>query len=316
MTYSTGSPIEALDYNTFAALVNSINGVVADLNSGATTLAASADYGYGAAALASVIIGNPVLAAEWAALFTNMRNAGTHQGTTVSPPVPVSGPIIGDPIAALNTPSTMASIVALLNTNRHDLFAGQTTLTTGTTYTTVSTWLTLLTYSFQADFGSWDNARHFFNSGGSLQIVGTYPTAVTPVQLAWQAAISTPKAPFTFNWNSTTPATGTNDAVLNPIGFWKVGTGNPLTTSFQIVYRKAIAGGYYTTDFFQIEAKLAAAAGTNGLVDFKLSCIDGDPTPNSKVAGLTFTVNNAASAGVLPYPGPAVIITNGGFTYT
>jgi len=317
MTYITGGNVQAADYNTFATLSASMNEVYADLHAGTTTIAAGADYGYGKTALVPVVAGNSITASQWGLLFDSMRNSGTHQNTTVSPPVPGSNPSAGSStIAAFNSPATMAATVSLLRTNRHNLFAGQTSLNIGTTYSSVSTWLTLLTYTFQANFSSWDNARYFFNSGGSLQIIGAYPGAASPIELAWQTAISSPKAPFTFNWNSTSPATGTNDAPLNPIGFWKESTGNPLTTSYQIIYYKALGAGYYTSSFVQIEAKLTNIAGTNGLVDFKISLIDGDPTPNLKSVGINFTVNNATSAGAVVYPGPAVIITNGGYTYT
>lgn len=314
MTYITGGNIQAADYNNFTTLSTGVNEIYADNYSGATTLP-TAGFGYGQSPLVGVSAGASVQASEWAALFQVMRACGTHQGTTVSPPVPVTDPVAGDEIVAENTGSTMAATIALLQSNKHNLFAGQTTLTPGSVDTSVSSWTTLLTYSFQTNFGSWNNARYFFNSGGSLQIVGTYTTGVTPVELAWKNAISTPTAPFTFNWNSTEAATGSNDAPLHPIGFWNPATNNPLTTSYQIVYYKAIGGGYYGSNFVQIEAKLAAAAGTNGLIDFRISLIDGDVTPDSKVAGIAFQVNNAKSDGAIAYPGPAVIITSGGFTY-
>lgn len=314
MTYSTGGPIEATDYNTFATLTAGMNEIYADNHPGATTLP-NAGFGYGQTpALTAVSVGNPVLASEWASLFQTMRDCGTHQGTTVSPPVPVVDPVIGDTIIAENTPTLMSATIASLQANKFVLAPAQTTLTPGTTYTTVSNWFTLLTYSFQVNFGTWNNARYFFNSGSSLQIVGTYPTASSSIEIAWKNAISTPRAPFVFNWNSTTAATGTNDAVLNPIGFWKEPT-NTLTTSPQIVYRKAIGAGYYTTSFVEISASLAAVAGTNGLVNFLISLVDGDPTPDVKTPGLTFTVNTASSSGVIAYPGSAVI-TSLGFTYT
>lgn len=313
MTYIVGGNIEATDYNNFTTLSSGVNEIYADNYSGATTLPTAA-FGYGQTPLTAVSVGSPVQASEWASLFQVMRDCGTHQGTIVSPPVPLANPVPGDTIVAENTGSTMSSTIALLQTNKTNLAPGQTTLTIGSTQTSASSWLTLMTYSFQANFGSWNNARYFFNSGGSLQINGAYPTAITPIQIAWRDALVN-RSPIVFNWNSTTPSSGTNDAPLNPIGFWKQSTNNPLTTSYQVVYSKAIGAGYYTSSYVQIEAKLNAAAGTNGLVDFRISLIDGDPTPDTKIAGIEFTVNNAKSSGAIVYPGPAVVITPGGFTY-
>ena len=69
MTYATGGPIEAFDYNTFATLSGSMNEVYADLYPGATTLP-NAGYGYGQTpALVPVAVGDNILASEWAALF-------------------------------------------------------------------------------------------------------------------------------------------------------------------------------------------------------------------------------------------------------
>lgn len=315
MTYIAGGNILAADYNTFSTLAGSMNEVLADLYSGATSLPTAA-YGYGRTpALTSVVAGTAITAAQWAELFEAMRDCGTHQGTVVVPPVPSVDPASGDVIESFNSPSTLASVVALLNTNRHNLAVGQTTVIAGTSYAGVSTWTNELIYSFQVDFSSWNNARYFFNTGGSIQINGSYPGAATPVEIAWSNAISSPTSPFTFNWNSTDAATGSNDAPLYPIGFWKESTNDPLTTSYQILYRKAIGGAYVATSFVQIEAKLAAVAGTNGLVDFRIRLIDGDVTPDLKAAGVTFQINNAVSVGTVPYSGPAVIITNGGFTY-
>lgn len=317
MTYSTGASIDASDFNTFATALGGINEVYADLHSGDTTLAQGANFGYGITPpLAGVTAGNPVLASQWELLFNAMRAVETHQGSNVTPPVPASGPAAADEIVAINTPTLMADAVATLITNRNNLAAGQTTLTVGTAFTTVSSWTNQLTYSFQANFGSWNNARYFFNTGGSLQIVGSYVAAATPIEIVWRDTISSPRAPFTFRWNNTSAASGGNSAPLRPIGFWRQSTGNPLTTSYQVVFRGVPpGGGYYGNQSIEIDARLAAAAGTNGLVDFRIRLIDNDPSPDPKSPGISFTVNRATSSGAIPYPGPAVIITNGGFIY-
>lgn len=314
MTYTAGGPIEATDYNSFTTLSTGVNELYADNYSGATSLPA-AGFGYGQSPLTAVAPGDTVQASEWTSLFQVMRSCGAHQGTTVSPPVPSTDPASGDLIIAENVGATLDSTISLLQANRHALSPGQTTLTLGTANTSTSSWYSLLTYSFQADFGSWNNARYFFNSGGSLQIVSEYSSASSPVELTWKNALET-RSPFVFNWQSTTPAAGTNSAPLHPIGFWKVSTSNPLTTSYQVVYNRSIDPGVYSNSFIEIEAKLNAVAGTNGLVDFKVNLTDGDAVPNIKSAGIAFTINNAKSSGAIVYPGPAVVITNLGFTYT
>lgn len=306
MTFIPGGNIQASDYNGFAT---NLNRIYSDFNSGATTLPA-AGYGYGqSGALVPVVVGNNVTATQWETMRQRSISLGAHQGTTVIPPLQATPYAPGETVTTFNlTPLTA------LDTNRHNLAPGQTALNLGTTYSSTNTWLTLMTYTARVNFSSWNNARYFFNSGGSLQIVGSYPTATTPIELAWKDALEN-RSPIVFNWNSTTAASGSNNAPLNPIGFWNTATNNPLTTSYQVIYYKAIGAGYYTSSFVQIEARLANAAGTDGQMDIRLSLIDGDPTPSVKASGIGFTINNAASASAIVYPGPPVIVTSTGFTY-
>ncbi len=310
MTYITGGDVQALDYNTFATLSASVNEVFADLHSGATTIGAGADYGYGQTpALTSVVAGNSILATEWAALYDAMRDCGTHQGTTVSPPVPGINPAAGDDITAYNSPSTFASVVALLRTNRHVLAGGQSLLTLGSNFVQPGgaiPWTNTLTWNYQVDFSSWNNARYFFNSGGSLRLSGSYSPNVTPEDAQWVSMFAT-MSPLVFNWNTTSPFSGTGGTA---IGFYG------LTTSYQTIYLKAFGGGgYYSTSTITVQAKLNAAAGTNGLVDFRIILTDGDPTPNPKTSATTYRVDNVKSAGVIVYPGPLVAVASVGANF-
>jgi hypothetical protein len=315
MTYITGGNVQAADYNTFATLAASINEVFADLHSGATTIGAGADYGYGQTpALTSVVAGNSILATEWAALYDAMRDCGTHQGTAVSPPVPGSNPIAGGDITAYNTPSTFAAVVALLRTNRHNLAGGQTLLTVGSNFVQpggANPWTNTLTWNYRVDFSSWNNARYFFNSGGSLNLNGSYSPNSTPEDAQWISMFAT-MSPLVFNWNSTSPFSGTGGTA---IGFYN------LTTSYQTIYFKTYGSGYYyVNSSITVQAKLNAAAGTNGLVDFRIILTDADPTPDVKTSTTTYRVDNVKSAGVIVYPGPAVTVSsvgaNSGFVAT
>jgi hypothetical protein len=314
MTYATGGDIQALDYNTFATLANGMNEIFADLHPGATTLP-NASYGYGQTpALTAVSVGNNVAASEWAALFQTMRVSGTHQGTTVVPPLPSLNPITGDLIAAYNTPaSAVTTLINTLRTNRYSVAVLQSTLTSGTNQVQpagAKPWTSSLTFTYRADFGSWDNARYFFNSGGSLNLNGSYSPNTTPEDAQWIAMFAT-MSPLVFSAVATTPGSGTNAGTA--AGFYG------LTTSYQAVYQKPYgAGGAYTNSYLQLNAKLAAAAGTNGLIDFNIKMVDGDVTPNAKTSTTTYRIDNLRATGAVTYPGPAVVITavgaNSGFT--
>lgn len=315
MSYVTGGLIEAVDYNTFATLAASMNEVFADLHPGATTIGAGADYGYGQTpALTPVSVGASVLATEWAALFDTIRNCGTHQGTTVVPPLPVSNPAIGNNIVAENTPTTLASLISTIRANRQNLAVGQSTLTAGTSYAqTAGTipWTNSLTWNCQADFSSWNNARYFFNAGGFLGFNGSMSPLSTPEDTQWQAML-TALSPMKFTWNATTPNTGSGGTA---IGFYG------LTTSYQTIYLKAYGSGAYSASTLEVKAKLNAAAGTNGLIDFQIIMTDNEAGIKSPKNGTTtFRVDNTKATGAVTYPGPAVSVVsvgaNNGFIAT
>ena len=315
MTYATGGPIAALDYNTFATLAGGMNEIYADLHSGATTLP-TAGFGYGQTPLVAVSAGNTILASEWATLFQTMRDCGTHQGTTVVPPLPVANPIIADTITAYNTPTTLSALVGTLTTNKFVLAGGQTSVIVGTPFANPAPWTTSLVYTFQVDFGSWNNARFFFNSGSSVSITGVYTPAPTPDEVAWQTLFST-NFPVSMNWQTTTQA-ALGNIIVNPPGFYLTAPYSGLTTIYQNLYQKYVgAGPYYSgTNYALVEAKLTNAAGTNGKIDFRVTLIDADTFPVAKAASrMTYTINRIQSAGAIAYPG-SYAFTSGGFVAT
>lgn len=312
MTYIAGGDIQANDYNTFSTAVGGMNEIFADLHTGATTLP-NASYGYGQTpALIGVLAGDDIAAAEWTSLFQTMRACGTHQGTTVVPPLPVANPSTGDMITAYANVSTL---ISTLKTNRFVVAALQSTLIVGANHTQPGPtipWTNSLTFNFQVDFGSWNNARYFFNSGGSLNINGSYSPSVTPEDAQWISMLSD-MSPLVVDAMASTPNTGSNTGTA--AGFYG------LTTSYQSVYEKLYGGGgAYSTSYIKLEAKLNAIAGTNGLIDFSLTLVDGDITSNVKNGTTVYRIDNVAATGVIVYPGPAVSIAsvgaNSGFIST
>jgi hypothetical protein len=316
MTYSTGGPIQALDYNTFATLSTGMNALFSDSNSGATTLP-QAGFGYGQLpSLTSVVAGSAITAAQWNALFGTMRSCGTHQGITVTPPIPATGPDIGNPIATVTSAAAFQTLIDTLGQNRFTISLGQSSVIAGTGVSNPLPWLTSLIYTFQVDFGSWNNARYFFNTGGKISINGAYSPATTPDELAWRDLFIN-EFPVNMNWQTTVSQGG--NSIVNPPGFYLSAPFPGLTTSYQSIYRKYASGGsgyYYLTNYVLVEAKLANAPGANGKIDFKISLIDGDAAPVSKLANrVTYTVNRIQSGGAVPYAGGYTFFS-GGFVAT
>lgn len=312
MTYITGGDIQASDYNTFATAALGMNQIFADLYPGSTTLP-NAGYGYGQTpALTSVSIGDNVAAAEWAALFQTMRKCGTHQGTTVVPPLPVTDPVIGDIVTAYNTPSTLAATVSTLIANRFNLALGQYSIVNmAGTPVAAPSWTNTLTYTFTANFGSWNNARYFFNAGGAIYISGAHPNGAGD-DAEWHGMLQS-MSPLVFNYNATTPLVGSPGPNG---GFWN-GT-VPLTfPAYQIKYTQTYSLSPYSGSYIQVSAKLGAAAGSAGseVITFQVYFFQADSgTIISPKVGTTMTPGYRYSSGAIPVAQPT--LTSLGFVAT
>ena len=307
MTYTAGSSIQAADFNTFANSAGYMNELIADLHSGATTLP-NAGLGYGQTPLATVTALDNVAFTNWNLLYTAIRNVGTHQGTSVVPPLPASGPIATDVISAYNGPPTLSTLIGTLQTNRFVIAPGQTALNTSTNVQPGATpWTNTLTFNYSVDFGSWNNARYFFNSGGKITLGGAYSPIVTVEDTMWNNMLVA-MSPLVFDYTSTTPNSGSGGTA---IGFYG------LTTAYQTIYTKIHGGGgYYSASYMQVQAKLANIAGTNGILNFTILLADEEVgIKEPKNGTTTYTVIEIHSAGAVTYPG-TVTVTNLGFIST
>lgn len=300
MTYIAGGSIQATDFNSF---VSQINEVFADSNSG-SVVAPPADFGYGHPALSSVAIGQNVGAAEWTSLFSTIKDIGTHQGTVLDtsgiPALVNAGNIIyaitalqqvvNDARASrLSIDASQIAMIPLFSPSQPSYSAPQ--------------WTTGIEFVYTVDFGSWNNARHFFNLGGAIGMVGSIPDG----------------APLTANhfWHDMLvnagvikmdhTSTSSNGVATGTIGFYD------LTTSYQEIYRKTPTGGgyYYNGSYMNIRAKLNAAPGTNGIIQFAIGLYDADGTPTGKTGPLVWTINSFQSSGAIPYLGTVTAATVG-----
>ncbi len=310
MSYQQFGTIQASTYNAFTAIMNSI---YADTNAGATSYS-TASFGYGQtpALSTTVPVGSLVTAAEWSALFASMEKCGNHQGTPVVPPLPgvapgydtgsTTLPVSGNTIVAYNTPAgALTTLTNTLISNRFNLYTGQTATINSGPFVSPS-WIHTLTFTFTVNFGSWNNARYFFNGGGSINISGSYPDGAGDDH-EWFQMLSD-MSPLKFKAGSTTPNVGSP----GPIGgFWNTGTTNPLTTSFQTLYTQTYSTSPYSGSYIQVNAKLGAAAGTSG----------------SEVVTFQLILNQADSGTLFATKGPTTfnvseshVITNLGFVST
>jgi hypothetical protein len=162
MTYSSGGLIQATDYNTFAQGGASVNHAVANINT--VWGGGSGDKGYGqSTTLSAVAASNTVTATQWATMIARLNSILTHQSGSGSG---ITSPTAGNTITFL---STLSSNVTTAYNNRLNFSSNGTDATaTGSVNSTWTNNGTALTVTRTATFGSADQARYFFNSGGKL----------------------------------------------------------------------------------------------------------------------------------------------------
>ena len=298
MAYSSGSLIEATDYNGFASTTAGAN-----VNNVWST--GSTDSGWGQTALTTVSAAGSITATQWASLVNTISSMGSHTGTTITARVaPVAGNTI-DILTALNTDLTN------ITTNRQNAVANGTQFTgyTGTNSKTAATSGATWTISFvnTVTFASADAARYFFNAGGRVKIdVSKTATGATgdpewndlANTLCGDIFITGGTATQTIsgaNYTGTTKSggTGTPTTLLTTTGFNDLTAGAGAT----IVYKQFADTAPYTSNF--IQHSIAKGAGSDTLVITTLwSTSDGDP-----ISGGT------ASSGATPGTAPTTIVT-------
>ncbi len=304
MTYRQSGAIQASTYNAYAAILNSI---YADTNSG-STVESSADYGYGqATVIPTLSIGANITAANWTTMFNIIHLCGTHQGVSVTPiPSSVSA---GNLITAYNnylSTQTLTDVISRLSANRLMIDVGQSSTIAGPSSPSSPSWTTGLAYSFQVDFGTWNNARYFFNTGGSITMAGGVNTPVTTEDIFWQGMLAGMNV-LKFSWHDTLPSAGAGST----IGFYDL-----TTSDIQVYERSPVSGGvYYSNNFISISGRLVNPAGTDGKVVLTVNLIDNDTSPNAKTVGnYYFNIGVIQSSGVVAYPGPSVVVSAGTFS--
>jgi hypothetical protein len=286
MTYSSGSTIQAADYNGF------VNDTVS-ANINATWNAA-----YGQTALASVSAAGLVTATQWASLVNTLTNMGAHQPTTItSRTAPVTG----------NTISILANVNADISscyTNRFNAYAQGTQYTawTGTNAATAgagssggAAWT--ITFTNTVTFANATAATNFFNSGGRVQIqVGKSSTGATG-DPAWNDLAGTLCGTINITKGVTQTIAGVSYTGTTKTG----GTGTPTTLATTTGWDTLVAGATATPVYKQFSATAPYTA------DYIQHTI----AKNSTSTALTIVTTWAASDTNVPPVGGTDPITGG-----
>lgn len=256
MTYTSGSLIEAADYNGFVS--SSANNVNAIWSTG------SGDKGYGQTAIANVSVGGTVTATQWASLVNTLASLGSHQGTTItSRTAPVAGDII-------NILANVATDINNITTNRGNAAASGAEYTTfsGTTSKTTSTgsgttaWT--ITFTHTITFASADAMRYFFNAGGRVKWQTSKTSTGTVADTEWNDLANTLVGDIfitggtgtqvisgtSYTGTTKSGGTGTPNILLTTTGFYD------LTTTATNIYRQFADTAPYTGQYINIAASV------------------------------------------------------------
>ncbi len=294
-----GDLITATRYNNLQSRIAVIMGV------------GSGNSGYGQALVSSqVAVGSNVDLLRVLNLRTDMIKARQHQtGSNEGPtpsgtgafPLVTTADQITDAFAA-NLESQMTTI----ETNKLALGAGQFTDTTdANTSQRTAAWNGLLTHNVTVAFGSNDNARYYFNSGGDIRFRvtltgGTSETGPTQVYTDW-SNMFTSMGTIIFNHNNTS-RTGTS-GTTQARGFYQ------LTTVNQEIFRR-VGSGNYASNTYIINARTDNA----GNVFFNIQFNDnkgGNPNFDEAVTGtLTSRIDiRRATGGNVAVNAPTITTT-------
>ena len=283
-----GTQILAADYN------NIRDKIIEVMGTGAGT------YGYGQVVASTAVVQERVTKAQWDYLRFDIVNARLHQ--TGSLPtireIQTTDPIRYDadhPNYQYNTIAEQA------RTDRFSIGAGQFVTLTGGSATRSSSWSSNVSSTVVVDFGTVDQCRFFFNSGGKIRL---YSARTGGSSTAQNAA-----------WTSLLSAVGSRDFSVSSSGvsFYQ------LTNSYQTFYTST-SSSPYASNRFTIDVKCNVAdnsGGTTNQLTFRITWLDSytdpspgnPPSPDDSVDGtLTLTIEEVKASGAL--------LPSGSFTIT
>lgn len=180
MTYSSGGLIQASDYNGFTTSSGGLNDIWST---------GSGDKGWGQTAISSVAAGGTVTAAQWATLVNTLSSAGSQTNTTLTSR---SAPTAGTVISILANVATDITNVTTNRGNAAAIGAAVGTFTGSVSKTTATgsgqtAWT--ITWTQTVTFGSADEARYFWNAGGTVRLAMGKSSTGTDVDADWNTFV-------------------------------------------------------------------------------------------------------------------------------
>lgn len=270
MTYSSGSLIQAADFNQF----------VGNTTAGIANLASW----YGQGSIANVAASDTVTATQWASMVNQLATFANHSSTTITSR---TAPVAGNTIAILANVQTDINSCITNRANASSSGAQYTSWTgtnSKTTATSGATWT--ITFTNTVTFANSTAATNFFNSGGRIKIDTSKTSTGATGDPEWNDLATTLCGDIYISGVATSHTiAGTAYTGTTKIG----GTGTPTTlatttgwnalvagAAATIVYKQFADTAPYTSNY--IQHSIAKNAGSTALTITSLwSASDGDP---------------------------------------
>ena len=306
MTYTSGSLIQATDYNTFTTTAGGLTDIWA---TGAT------DKGWGQSGFTSASVAGTVTATQWAQLVNNLASSGSQTNTTLTSR---TAPTVGDTISIL---AALSADITSVTTNRGNAAASGTEYGTfsGTTSKTSATgsgqaaWTITVTHT--VTFPSADQARYFWNAGGIVRLKYGKSSTGTDNDPEWNALAGycgtinltgrVAGAAQTIAGQSYTGTTriggsgGTQTTLATTTGWYNL-TGSPTT-----IFKLHNATSPYTGEFIQT----TATATSSTVLTLVTTWSDDGSSGAGRSSNITGGTDTASPATTITGTAPTTLVT-------
>lgn len=262
MTYSVGGLIQASDYNGFVG-TTAVNAAYANDGAATNKVAALIGVGYGTRGygqtstnIAVVSSGVQVSAGQWNNLRSAMSTINTHTGSALTLQGTVAA---GGTIQAFDGSGgrpNLSTLISTLDTNRNNADVADMTVSSALTSSIATPWTGTIFHELTADFGSENNARYYFNSGGEIRFSASRTGgSATTVNTNWTTLL-TNVGTVKMSANSTT-YTGSGGTITNNVGYFG------LTGTYQEIFIH-YGTAPYSASYYSIQVRRESYVGANG----------------------------------------------------
>ena len=273
--------IDKDDYNSIVTVINNVLGT------------GSGNSGYGQPVQSSnVSVSSRITVNEWNNLANDLRSIGIHQNNT-APTLPTA--TAGNIVKFNSTTEPYDRYLTVANnfsSSRFNLGSGQfITVNKGTEARTFS-WKNQVECTITIDFGTANDARFFFNSGGQIRISssrtgGTTSGSVTTIAAQNNSWTDLLNAAGNIDFGGNNPGTGTSP--FNAQNFYRC------TSAFQTYNTETDSSPYGANDWF-LQARTPGIAtnnnGTAAILEIKSIWDDGHvPLGGATVDGVDGTLS-------------------------